>query len=683
MKSPHLGSAARSGQNRANNKISIPPHRVMRKAVRMSDEIERARDALSVIPPNLPRIEWHKIGRAAIAAGLTVDDIDEWSKPAENYKGRKDVEAAFHAIKPNGGTGAGTLFHIAKQYGFSAKSDVKTSRPSLSSADAKQIAPRPLKQAASGNAAQVWARCIPATEADAYVHRKQGKPDGLRVYPASAPPLVIRGQNVAGYLVVPCWDGDALQTLQFIPPNGGDKLNLPGASFADGFFPVGDIASAKKIYIVEGLGQAWAVTQADPESAALVTFGSGRMDKVANVSRAKYPGARLIIVADRGKESEAEKIAAAVSGQWVGMPDSKPGNYDTNDFLQDAGAEALAALLESPQAAPYPLSVVFGDDMPDAFTPPDEIVEGVLTAGDASVFYGDSNSGKTFFVVDMCCAIARGVQWMGKKTEAGLVVYLAAESPGSVRRRLQAYQRHNNVKVPNFAIVQSPIDLFADDADTEKIIRLVQQIEKQKAQKVRLIVGDTLSRLSAGANENAGQDMSQIVRRIDRIRTECHAHFSLIHHCGKNAAAGARGWSGVRGAVDTEIEITDTPSGRCAEITKQRDLSTKNDRIGFRLESVTLGVSKWGTPATSCIVMSTDAPPKTAGKRTSEIGGAIVEFLSARECGIKKRELVLHFGERYTSSAVYRELKHLASIGQVFEVAGIIALNGMVRNGAN
>src|SRR5690606_17467691 len=157
---------------------------------------------------------------------------------------------------------------------------------------------------------------------------------------------------------------------------------------------------------------------------------------------------------------------------------------------------------------------------------------------------GDSNSGKTFFVIDMACAIARGIDWMGRKTEQGLVIYLAAESPTSVKRRLQAYQKYYNVRVKNFAIVQNPINLFDGEADTTAVIGLVHLLEQQYKQKVRLIVGDTLARLSAGANENAGQDMGLVVRHFDRIRSECNAHFMLIHHSGKNAAAGARGWSG-------------------------------------------------------------------------------------------------------------------------------------------
>jgi hypothetical protein len=440
-----------------------------------------------------------------------------------------------------------------------------------------------------------------------------------------------------------------------------------------------------RAYIVEGIGQAWAVNQATG-AAAVVCFGAGRMNAVALILREKCPAARLVIVPDRGMEEKAVKIAAAVAGQWIAMPTDKPGNYDANDYAQEFGTGALTALLERATEPPieYALSVAFADELPGTFTPPDEIVEGVLTAGDGSVLYGDSNSGKTFFVIDLACAVARGVPWMGKQTEPGLVIYLAAESPASVRSRIQAYQRHHGVRVPNFAIVQSPIDLFDGDADTDKLIQLVKQIEWQKGQPARLIIGDTLARLSAGANENAGQDMGLVVRRFDRIRAECKAHFLLIHHCGKNNAAGARGWSGVRAAVDTEIEVTDSPAGRCCEITKQRDLSTKGDRIGFRLDTVTMGLTKWKSPATSCVVMPADAPDKQSGKRISEVGGAIVEMLRTKGTGVKKKDVVAHFAERYVSSAVYRELKKLVEGGQVKELMGVVSAEvSEVRNGAN
>jgi hypothetical protein len=177
--------------------------------------------------------------------------------------------------------------------------------------------------------------------------------------------------------------------------------------------------------------------------------------------------------------------------------------------------------------------------------------------------------------------------------------------------------------------------------------------------------------------------MGLIVRRIDRIRAETSAHFALIHHSGKIAANGARGWSGLRAAIDTEVEVTDSPTGRCAEVTKQRDLPTKGKRIGFRLDVVELGLTKWGTPATSCVVQPADAPTKTTGKRISEIGGAVVEFLRTRGHGCRKKALVEHFAGRYDKSSVYREVKKLAEAGQLLEVAGVVGLSGEVPTGAN
>ncbi len=344
---------------------------------------------------------------------------------------------------------------------------------------------------------------------------------------------------------------------------------------------------------------------------------------------------------------------------------------------------ALAAAIATPPAVVVEpqssgLVYVMANELPDEFTPPDELVQGLLTVGDGSVLYGDSNSGKTFLVIDLACAVARGVPWIGRQTEPGLVLYLAAESPSSVRARLQAYQAHHGVTVPNFAIVQSPIDLFDGDADTNEIIKLVRSIEARFGQRVRLIIGDTLARLSAGANENAGQDMGLVVRRFDRIRAECKAHFLLIHHCGKAATAGARGWSGVRAAVDTEIEVTETPSGRCAEITKQRDLATKGERIGFRLQPVALGMSKWQTPATSCVVVSAAAPAKPVKTlRLGETQQSIMALLRGAGRNMPIAEIAEQLAnQEIKKTSVYNAVNRLRDVELVEISMGLVHLIG-------
>lgn len=644
----------------------------------------KAIDALHSIPPDLPRDEWVKAGMGAHAAGVDFDTFDAWSAGAGNYDAAASRDV-WRSFKPGKGVGAGTLFRMAAEHGWR----MGEGKPQQRALQAPRKAPEPQRKPAPGmSPAEVWNRSEPATWEHGYITAKAaaGVPlDALRVVPAGDP-LRIAGQNMAGALVVPAFGPEGLQSLQLIPPPGaGKKLNLPGAAMAGASFTVGSLVPGAPVALCEGVGTAWACWQATGHP-AVACFGWGNVGKVAADLRQREPAARLIICPDTGKEESAAEIAQAVGAAVAYMPQGEVQNFDANDLAQRDGHDVLAALLEDarePAPPGLPLSVAFADELPETFTPPDELVEGVLTAGDGSVLYGDSNSGKTFFVIDMAAAVARGARWMGRNTEPGLVVYLAAESPASVRGRLQAYQRHHGVRVPNFAIVQSPIDLFDGDADTEAVIAVVRQLERQRGQKVRLIVGDTLARLSAGANENAGQDMGLVVRRFDRIRTACNAHFLLIHHSGKAAANGARGWSGIRAAVDTEIEVTDSPTGRCAEITKQRDLSTKGERIGFRLDTVTLGTTKWGAAATSCVVVPADAPDKPQGKRVSEVGGAVLEYLRTQPAGKKKREVVEHFQPLYDKSAVYRELKKLVTAGQVLECIGIVTAASEVRNGAN
>ena len=644
----------------------------------------RARDALYSISPDLPRDQWVKAGMAAQSAGLDFDAFNDWSAQAGNYDER-DASATWRSFKPGKGVGAGSLFKMARECGWTEGNS--THHPTRPTRHAETQA-NPVNSANSG---VVWSRCTAATNAHPYLMQKgaAGVPlEGLRVIPAGDP-LRIMGESMVGALVVPCIAPDgSLSTLQLIPPpevaarlkasGKPGKLNLPGGKMA-GWFTVGDLAPGGTAYITEGIGQAWSCWQATG-AAAVVAFGAGNVGKVAAALRQMDDPARLVLVPDAGKEDDAHRIASETRAAVATMPEGEVNNFDANDLLQRDGFDVLAALLEAATEPPvnYPLLVAFADELPDRYEPPDELVEGVLTAGDGSVLYGDSNSGKTFLVIDMAAAVARGVQWMGRNTEPGLVVYLAAESPASVRGRLQAYQKHHGVKVPNLAIVQSPIDLFDGDADTNKVIKLVRMLEAKSGQPVRLIVGDTLARLSAGANENAGQDMGLVVRRFDRIRTKCKAHFLLIHHSGKAAAAGARGWSGIRAAVDTEIEITDSPAGRCCEITKQRDLPTKGDRIGFRLDLVTLGHTKWGSPATSCVVAGSDAPIKAIkAVKLGETQQAILALLRGAGKNMRTKEICEQLAEQDISkSSVYNAVSRLTDVALVEVSGGMVHLIG-------
>lgn len=579
-------------------------------------EIERARAALQTIPPDIPREEWHEIGRAAIAAGLTVDDVDTWSESAGNYTGRRDVVSAFRSIKPEGGTGAGTLFHHARKYGFeNARQTINRPSTTLNINRSEKAPYRPVKQAAGLLPDEVWARCITATPAEAYIHRKQGGPDGLRVYPATAAPLIIRGQNMAGYLVVPCWGGADLQTLQFIPPASGDKLSLPGASFGSGFFTVGEIAG--RAYIVEGIGQAWAVNKATG-AAAVVCFGAGRLATVAKALREKHPAARLVIVPDKGKESDAEKIAAAVAGQWVAMPDDKPANYDANDFAQEFGTGALTALLERPQAPPMRYKLLTDTDLA-ALPPLQWRVKGVLPAEGLAALFGASGSGKSFLVLDMLQSLAGGADWFGHRVKPCPVIYCALEGEGGIAGRVNAYRIRHGATAENIRYLAQPFSLL-DDADVQELAKAI----KADGNGAGVVVLDTLNRAAPGADENDSKSMGQIIAAAKELQTLIGGLVILVHHTGKDASKGLRGHSSLHAALDAAIEVRRDGDRREWLIAKSKD-GEDGDAHPFKLDVVELGIDEDSEPITSCTVhpleksaevLRRPLPPKSGNQRT-------------------------------------------------------------------
>jgi hypothetical protein len=229
-----------------------------------------------------------------------------------------------------------------------------------------------------------------------------------------------------------------------------------------------------------------------------------------------------------------------------------------------------------------------------------------MTIGSSVVVYGDSNSGKTFWALSVATAIATGTPCYGRKTDPGLVIYLACEAPASIRSRMQAIQKHHNCNLENLAMVPVPMNFYAGDQDAYDVIELVKMIEQMKGQPVRLIIGDTLARMSAGANENSGEDMGPVMARFDQVATATKAALMMIHHNGKDAAKGARGWSGIRAHIDTEIEVIEKDGIRMVNVTKQRELPSKGETIYFKLEVVEMGVSKFGNPATTCVAISDD-----------------------------------------------------------------------------
>ncbi|MCB2130909.1 MAG: AAA family ATPase, partial [Rhodobacteraceae bacterium] len=249
------------------------------------------------------------------------------------------------------------------------------------------------------------------------------------------------------------------------------------------------------------------------------------------------------------------------------------------------------------------------------------MVKGVLASDTMSVIYGPSNSGKTFFALDLAFHISTGREWRGLRVNAAGVLYLAAEGGRGVLNRVVALKKETGITAAPIAVRRAGMDLLHNEADLQSVYNLAQEVKDRAPDMPLLIVIDTLSRIMAGGDENSAADMTALIRNIDAIRTATGAHVMLVHHTGKDTARGARGHSSLRAATDTEIEVQNEDGERAAQVQKQRDYQG-GETFAFTLKSVSLGHDQDGDEVTSCVVEATDSEEFKAMKAAKKgVGG--------------------------------------------------------------
>lgn len=449
-------------------------------------------------------------------------------------------------------------------------------------------------EVAETTVATIWSQASLANAEHPYLKRKGVQPHGARI-------------TGDGRLMMPLFGHDGnLCSLQYIDNEGG-KLYHPGAEAGGKFWMVGTMDEPGTLYVAEGFATAATIHEATGRPCVVSYSASSIVPVTASLREMYGNGQGIVIVADHDKHGVGQKYADQASAKYgvrVVMPPIE--GMDANDYAQ-AGHDLTSLLVQQTGTAVIDkLKVVFGDQLGDDYEAPDELVEGLMTIGSSVVVYGDSNSGKTFWALSVATAIATGTDCYGRKTDPGLVVYLASEAPASIRSRMQAIKKFHGCNLENLAMVPVPMNFYLGDQDAHDVIELVRAVEQIKGQPVRLIIGDTLARMSAGANENSGEDMGPVMARFDQVATATGAALMIIHHNGKDAAKGARGWSGIRAHIDTEIEVTEKEGTRSVTVTKQRELPSKGDTIYFKLEIIEMGISKFGGPATTCVAIPDD-----------------------------------------------------------------------------
>lgn len=260
------------------------------------------------------------------------------------------------------------------------------------------------------------------------------------------------------------------------------------------------------------------------------------------------------------------------------------------------------------------------------------LVKGLMTRGELSMLAGPSQSGKSFLAIDLACSVARGIPWFGRKVKQGGVVYQAGESAKGVRRkRLPAYRARHRCAADDvpFALLQAPVNLHASDDDTQAMIEEC-LFWREAWGSLELVVIDTFSAATPGANENASEDMSRVLARCGRIAEATGAAVLLVHHM--NALGEKpRGHTSIFANLDSVLLCRKDAERRDADNRQIREMKVAKAKDGeadwslrFVLPAIEIGRDEDGDPVTSCVVdepnmgLLNEPPPDAKPARLSD-----------------------------------------------------------------
>jgi RecA-family ATPase len=189
------------------------------------------------------------------------------------------------------------------------------------------------------------------------------------------------------------------------------------------------------------------------------------------------------------------------------------------------------------------------------------------------VLSGDPKIGKSWMMMDMCLAIAKGEKFLGRKTEQGHVVYMALEDTS------------DNLQTRMYELTDEPTDNL-------QYVLLVNTLGngleddlrkcKETFSDLKLIVIDTLQKVRETVDMKYGSDYKD-VSTLKSIADELGIAIILVHHNRKQQDSNPNnmilGTNGIPGASDGCLVL-------------QRNGDSKNAILNIRLKPILCNTHK-------------------------------------------------------------------------------------------
>lgn len=298
------------------------------------------------------------------------------------------------------------------------------------------------------------------------------------------------------------------------------------------------------------------------------------------------------------------------------LPPQGPGGYD--DLPEAQGMEMVR---EPTAAAPGQPSLGFTvqlrhvADIVDENREPEWLLHHVIEARVVAVLAGPRASFKSFIALD----------WAMRVALAGNPVALLSGEGGGLGRRVKAWMKAFGGsqalrELPVLAL-ERPLNLNRE----EEMALLVEAIDKAGI-RPSLVVIDTLSKFSAGMDENSNQEVAAYLAAVSRfIRERYDASVLIVAHSGHGDSDRPRGASALMANPDSEFIVRRAAQPNThVEVTRQRFKDTGElPNLAYEAEVIDLGAAdRYGERLTSLVMrqsvaqgekpISAQAPPGKA-----------------------------------------------------------------------
>jgi hypothetical protein len=291
----------------------------------------------------------------------------------------------------------------------------------------------------------------------------------------------------------------------------------------------------------------------------------------------------------------------------IGPPEREEPAADYSDVPEALGLERVIEP-QTPETAAAATEASLGfkvelrhvADIVDENREPEWLLHRIIEAKVVAVLAGPRASFKSFIALDWAMRVAMDEQ---------PVAMLSGEGGGLGRRVkawMQTFGGGRSLRELPILALERPLNLNRD----EEMTLLVQAID-QAGIRPSMVVIDTLSKFSAGMDENSNQEVAAYLAQISRyIRERYDATVLIVAHSGHGDADRPRGASALMANPDAEYIVKRAAQPNThVEVTRQRFKDTGElPNIAYEAEVIDLGAAdRYGERLTSLVMRETAA----------------------------------------------------------------------------